>query len=192
MLDEMVMKWGRERFYISSNYFCATSFLVKILLVKLKYLCIQYAWISTIEKWNSNLNVNVEKMVVFVKTFDHYHHKLKFDNFFSCPVKLWKNLKMKFRSKFDHGFTNHGCMHRAVWKALYKFKIKRAKEARYNQFLFQNVHNNEIFEIFKMFKNSSWINVYYTNSKRSWTACSVFHWNYPFWVNLVQKLKFSV
>ena len=47
-----------------------------------------------------------------------------------------------------------------VWKALYNFKIKRA------QFFFQNVQNNEIFEIFKMFKNNSWINVYYTKSKR--------------------------
>ena len=40
-----------------------------------------------------------------------------------------------------------------VWKALYNFKIKRAQEARHNQFFFQNVQNNEIFEIFKMFKN---------------------------------------
>ena len=50
----------------------------------------------------------------------------------------------------------------AVWKALYDFKIKRAQEARHNQFFFQNVKNNEIFEIFKMLKNNSWINVYYT------------------------------
>ena len=27
------------------------------------------------------------------------------------------------------------------------------------------------------------------NSSSSWTACSVFHWKYLFWVNLVQKLK---
>ena len=52
-----------------------------------------------------------------------------------------------------------------VWKALYNFKIKRAQEARHNQFFFQNVQNNEIFEIFKMFKNNSWINVYYIKSK---------------------------
>ena len=52
-----------------------------------------------------------------------------------------------------------------VWKALYNFKIKRAQEARHNQFFFQNVQNNEIFEIFKMFKNNSWINFYYTKSK---------------------------
>ena len=35
--------------------------------------------------------------------------------FFSCPVKLWKNLKLKFRSKFNTGYL------RVVWKALYDF-----------------------------------------------------------------------
>ena len=33
------------------------------------------------------------------------------------------------------------------------YTIKRAQEARQNQFFFQNVQNNEIFEIFKIFKN---------------------------------------
>ena len=41
----------------------------------------------------------------------------------------------------------------AVWKVLYNFKIKRSQEARHNQFFFQNVQNNETFEIFKMIKN---------------------------------------
>ena len=40
-------------------------------------------------------------------------------------------------------------------KALYNFKIKRAQEARHNQFLFQNIQENEIFEILKAFKNNS-------------------------------------
>ena len=52
------------------------------------------------------------------------------------------------------------------WKALYNFKIKRAQEARHNQFFFRNVQNNEIFEIFKMFENNSWINVYCKKRKR--------------------------
>ena len=52
-------------------------FLVKILLVKLKYLYIQYAWISIMKKQNNNQNGKVEKMVVLVKTFDHYHHKFQ-------------------------------------------------------------------------------------------------------------------
>ena len=75
-------------------------------------------------------------------------------------------MKLKFRSKFNHDSTNHGYLHSAVWKALYNFKIKRAQEERYNQFFFKNIPNNEIFEIFKMCKNNSWINVYYTKSKR--------------------------
>ena len=99
---------------ISCNYSCTISFLVKLLLVKLKYLYIQYASISIMKKQNSNQNVTVEKMVVFVKTFGHYHHKFNFGNFFSCHVKLLKNLKLKFRLRFNHGFTDHGCMHSAV------------------------------------------------------------------------------
>ena len=31
--------------------------------------------------------MKVEKMVVFVKTFYHYHHKFDFGHFFSYPVK---------------------------------------------------------------------------------------------------------
>ena len=58
---------------------------MKILLVKLKYLYIQYAWISNMKKKTNNQNVKVEKMVVLVKTFDHYHHK--FQNFqLSCKI----------------------------------------------------------------------------------------------------------
>ena len=40
------------------------------------------------KKQNINENLKVEKMVVFVKTFDYYHHKFNFDNFFGCPVIL--------------------------------------------------------------------------------------------------------
>ena len=38
-----MVKIGQGNVYISCNYSCAISFLVKILLVKLKYLYIQYA-----------------------------------------------------------------------------------------------------------------------------------------------------
>ena len=111
----MVKKWGREIFYISCNYFCTISFLVKTLLAKLKNLyhsvCLN---LSHKKKQNSDQNVKVEKMVVSVKTFDYYHNKFNFSNFFSCPVKLWKNLKLKFRSKFNDGYLRS-----VVWKALY-------------------------------------------------------------------------
>ena len=52
-----------------------------------------------------------------------------------------------------------------LWKTLYNFKLKNAQEVRYNQFFFQNAQINEAFEIFRMFKNNNWINVYYIKSK---------------------------
>ena len=61
---------------------------MKIQLVKLKYIYIQYAWISIIKSQNSNQNVKVKKMVVFLKTFDHYRHKFNYGNVYTCPVKL--------------------------------------------------------------------------------------------------------
>ena len=59
----------------------------EILLVKLKYLYIQYTWISIMEKQNSSQNGKIEKMVVLVKTFDHYHHQFQL---FQLP---WKTVK---------------------------------------------------------------------------------------------------
>ena len=56
-------------------------FLVKILLVNLKNLYIQYAWISIMKTQNSNQNVKAEKVVVIMKTFDHYYHKFNFVDF---------------------------------------------------------------------------------------------------------------
>ena len=50
---------------------------MKNLLFELKYLYIQYAWISIIKKQNSNQNEKVEKMVVLVKGFDHYDNKFQ-------------------------------------------------------------------------------------------------------------------
>ena len=39
-----------------------------------------------------------------VNTFDQYHHNFDFDYFFISPVKLLKDLNLKHRSKFNHGF----------------------------------------------------------------------------------------
>ena len=58
---------------------------MKILLVKLKYLYIQYAWISIMKKQNSNQNMKVEKMVVIFETFDHYHQKFQLFQL-SCEI----------------------------------------------------------------------------------------------------------
>ena len=54
---------------------------MKILLVKLKYLYIQYAWISIMKKQNSNQN---GKVVVLVKTFDHFDKFQPFQQ--SCKI----------------------------------------------------------------------------------------------------------
>ena len=60
-------------------------------------------------------------------------------------------LDMKYRSEFKYGVTNHGCLHCATLKALYG--KKRAHKTRDMHFFFQNVQN-EIFKIFKFFKNN--------------------------------------
>ena len=143
---------GQGKVCISCNYSFTISFLVKILLVNLKYLYIQYAWTSISKKQNRNQSVKVEKMVVLVKTFDYYHHKFEL---FQLPCKVVKKFETEIKSKFNHGFTNHGYLHSTVWKSLYNFKIKRAQETRDNQLLFQNVQNIEIFEIFKILKNNN-------------------------------------
>ena len=69
--------------------------MVKTLLVKLKNLYIQFAWILIKKKQNSNQNVKVEKMVVFVKTFVHNHLMFNFDF-----VKLFQ-LSSKTISEFE-------------------------------------------------------------------------------------------
>ena len=69
--------------------------MVKTLLVKLKKVYVQFAWILIKKKQNSNQNVRVEKMVVFVKTFVHNHLMFNFDF-----VKLFQ-LSSKTISEFE-------------------------------------------------------------------------------------------
>ena len=68
------VKWlkngaGKDLYFM--RLFLHISFLVKILLFKLKNHYIQYTWFSIMKKQNKNQNVKVEKMVIFVKTSDH-------------------------------------------------------------------------------------------------------------------------
>ena len=58
-------------------------------------------------------------MVAFVKTFDHYHRKFNYGNFFCCPVKLEKNLKLKFRTKFFIMALLIMAIHAVLFKKLY-------------------------------------------------------------------------
>ena len=60
---------------------------MRILLVKLKYLYIQYASISIIKKQNSNQNEKVDKIVVLVKTFFHYFQ------LFQLSCKIFKEFE---------------------------------------------------------------------------------------------------
>ena len=62
-------------------------------------------------------------------------------------------LNTKYRSEFKHGFTNHGCLHCAILKALHGFMEKRVHKARDMQFFLHNVQN-EILKNLKMFKNN--------------------------------------
>ena len=91
----MIKKWGKERFQIWCKYSCTISVLVKILFAKLDNFYVQYAWILIIKKQNSNQNVMVEKMVVFVKTFECYHHNSNFRNFFRLSIKTGKEVENK-------------------------------------------------------------------------------------------------
>ena len=68
---------------------------MKILFAKLNNFYIQYTWILIMKKQNSNQNAKVEKMVVFVKTFDCYHHNSNFRNFFQLSIKTGKEVETK-------------------------------------------------------------------------------------------------
>ena len=83
----MVKKWSKEKLIFYAIIPALIYFLVKVLLVMLKYLYIQYASVSIMEKQNSNQNVRAEKVVVLVKTFDHFHHKFQL---FSLSCKTVK------------------------------------------------------------------------------------------------------
>ena len=63
---------------------------MKTWLVKLEYLYLMYAWISFIKKENSNQNGKVEKIVILVKTFNHYHHKFRI---FQLSFKILKEFE---------------------------------------------------------------------------------------------------
>ena len=130
-------------------------------------------------------------MIVFAKTFDHYDHKFNFDNFFSCPVKLKKNLKLKFRSKFNHDFTNHGyLLHSAVWKVLYNFKIKESR--------IQDITRTNFLDKFDPKSQNCQLKLKFgtkTNSNmlNSMMMFTFFVSNYicPSWENLIQKFKIA-
>ena len=64
---------------------------VYILLAKLSCLYIHYAWISIMKKLNQK--AKAEKMLVLIKTLDHYHHKFQL---FQQSCKIVKEFKTEF------------------------------------------------------------------------------------------------
>ena len=43
-----------------------------------------------------------------------------------------EDLNLKFKSKFNPAFTDHGCLHCAILKALYGFKRKKTTRQDWN------------------------------------------------------------
>ena len=87
---------------------------------------------------------------------------------------------LKFRWKLNHDFTNQDCLHCAIVKVLYDFKVTRAHEARNRPFFFQNIQNG-IFKVFKTFKNNTtftraacWNNSKISNGDNSTTLMMLF------------------
>ena len=78
---------------------------MKILSVKLKYIYIQYAWISVMKKKKNNSNQigKVEKMMVLVKTFDHYHHKFQLFQLSYKIVEEFKTIQFLHKIIFTGG-----------------------------------------------------------------------------------------
>ena len=102
-------------------------------------------------------------------------------------------MKLKFRLKFNHAFTNHGYLHSAVWKALYNFKIKGAQKARY-------IITNFSFKMFKIMRflrsskcSKTTVELTLTTKKQMLVVLDLTvlfsTGNNFFCVNLVQKLK---
>ena len=159
----MVKKWGREKFILHAIIPALYPFWWKFYWLSLSTFI--FSMLGT-QSWKNKIVTKIWKLKRWWYLSKLLTITITSFNFFNCPVKLQRNLKLKFRLKFNHGFTNHGYLHIAVWKVLYNIKIKKIQRARENQFFFQNVQNNEIFDIFKMFKNDIWINVCNAKSKR--------------------------
>ena len=63
------------------------------------------------------------------KVKSQFHHKVNFDLIFSSPVQC-RDLNLKLRWKFNHGFTNQSYLHCVILKAFYNVIVKRFDEAR--------------------------------------------------------------
>ena len=65
-----------------------------------------------------------------------------------------EELNLNFRSKFNHGFSNHGCLHWSMLKACYGFKEKRAHKGKRFPFKIFKMRFMRSWECFKTIWNS--------------------------------------
>ena len=86
------LKKDRERFIFHAIIPALYTFWRIFFLVNLKYLYIHYAWMSNMKKQKSTEDVKVKKMVVLVKTSDHYHYKFPL---FQLSCKIVKEFQTK-------------------------------------------------------------------------------------------------
>ena len=93
-------------------------FLVKILLAKLKNFLFS---MLECQSWKSKIVTKMWRLKRwwYLSKLDYNHHKFDFVNFYSCPVKLQKNLKLTFRSKFNHGFTIIVAIYKVLFEKIY-------------------------------------------------------------------------
>ena len=86
-LDEMIKKWGTERFYINAIFPALYPFWSK------------FNWLSQrtfifsmpeSQSWKSKMVTKMWRLKRwwYVSKLDYYHHKFDFGNFFRYPVKL--------------------------------------------------------------------------------------------------------
>ena len=93
-------------------------FLVKILLAKLKNFLFS---MLECQSWKSKIVTKMWRLKRwwYLSKLDYNHHMFDFVNFYSCPVKLQKNLKLTFRSKFNHGFTIIVAIYKVLFEKIY-------------------------------------------------------------------------
>ena len=179
----MVKKWGREIFI----FHAIIPALYPFLLVKLKYLYSVCLNLNHEKKNKIVTKMGRFKMVVLVKTFDHYDHKFQV---FQLSCKIVKELKRNWnldRNLIITLLIMAICT--VVWQALYNFKTKRPRRQDITNFYLK------MFKIMRSLRSAKCLKtraeLKFTTQKAntcsSFTACSVFYWKYLFWVNLVQK-----
>ena len=94
--------------------------MVKILLVQLKK-PLSFSMLESKLWYNKTTK---KKLVRFIKSNTLASLIVVTFSALQCP----RGLNPKFRSKLNHGFTNHGCLHCAVLKVLFGLRFLRSSK----------------------------------------------------------------